>query len=223
MCFDSTLSRLKPLSLLAVFLLALTAAAAPTFEVEDAATGEGAVIATQLRNAPPKSYNFHRAALGDVLRMLADDAGVSFVSLPDSGIDSSALVTFSLKASPFHALEIIAKSNGVALFYEGGVWYLRPYNDQELIGRTYKLRYNTQETVENTGGSQNSPDVSTGGIGGTQDTGSTQDLGLSLQGATNIFKPNPNPMIKDIKALLGLPTDGLSATLAPDASVDSMQ
>jgi hypothetical protein len=214
----------KPLALLAAAAFALGGEArGATFEVSDELPGgEGARIAAQLREAPPKSYQFHRAALGDVLRMLADDAGISFVSLSDTGIDSGALVTFSLKASPFRALEIVAKSNGIALFHEGGVWYLRPYNDQELIGRTYKLRYNTQETVENTGSSQNSPDVSTGGIGGTQDTGSTQDLGLSLQGATNIFKVNPNPMIKDIKALLGLPTDGLSANLAPEASVDSM-
>jgi hypothetical protein len=179
--------------------------------------------ADRLRNAPEKSYEFHRAALGDVLRFLADDAGISFVSLSDSGIDGDTLVTFTLKASPFRALEIVAKSNGVALFYDGGVWYLRPYNDQEMIGRTYKLQYNTQETVENTGASANSPTTESGGIGGTQDTGSSQDLGLSLQGATNIFKVNPNPMIKDIKALLGLPTDGLSANRAPDATVDSTE
>jgi hypothetical protein len=218
------LNHLKLLGLLAACGLAWSSVLAAEFEVkDDSSLGEGAAIAVQLREAPPKSYQFHRAALGDVLRMLADDAGISFVSLSDTGIDSAALVTFSLKASPFHALEIVAKSNGVALFYEGGVWYLRPFNDQEMIGRTYKLRYNTQETVENTGGSENSPSVSSGGIGGTQDTGSSQDLGLSLQGATNIFKVNPNPMIKDIKALIGLPTHGLTANLAPDASVDSMQ
>ena len=185
-------------------------------------TATEAAVADDLRAQPAKSYEFNRAALRDVLRMLADDAGISFVSLPDTSIDENALVTFTLKTSPFRALEIIAKANGVALFYDGGVWYLRPFNDQELIGRTYKLEYNTQETVENTGSSANSPSTSAGGIGGTQSGGgSSQDLGLSLQGATNIYKVNPNPMIKDIKALLGLPTDGFSAEIAPDASVNS--
>lgn len=181
-----------------------------------------AAIADSLRAQPEKTYEFNRAALPDVLRLLADDAKISFVSLPESGVDEKAVVTFTLRASPFRALEIIAKANGVALFHEGGVWYLRPYNDRELIGRTYRLIHNTQETVDNQGSALNSPTASAGGIGGTQSGGGTsQDLGLSLQGATNIFKVNPNPMIKDIKALLGLPVDGFSATLAPEATVGS--
>jgi type II secretory pathway component GspD/PulD (secretin) len=185
-------------------------------------------VAQGLRDQPEKSYEFNRASLRDVLRFLADDAGISFVSLPDNGVDDGALVTFTMKASPFRVLEVITKANGVALFYDNGVWYLRPYNDEELIGRTYKLQYNTQETVENTGASANSPTTASGGVGGTQSGGNggegggtSQDLGLSLQGPTNIFKVNPNPMIKDIKALLGLPTDGLSANIAPDATVDA--
>jgi Flp pilus assembly secretin CpaC len=204
----------------------LPAAPARGFDLTGSEASQSAietVIADQLRNAAPKSYDFHRAQLGDVLRLLADDAGISFVSMPDNDIDDSALVTFSLKASPFRALEVIAKSNGIALFYDDGIWYLRPYNDEKLIGRTYNLQHNTQETVENSGSSANSPTASSGGIGGTQDSGSGNDLGLSLQGATNIFKVNPNPMIKDIQALLGLPTTGLSGAVAPDATVDSSQ
>jgi len=178
-------------------------------------------IADELRAQPEHEYEFNRASLRDVLRSIAYDAGISFVSLPDSGVDDNALVTFTLRASPFRALEIIAKANGIALFYDGGVWYLRPYNDQELVGRTYKLQYNTQETVENSGASTNAPSAGSGGTGGTQSGGSSPDLGLSLQGPSNIFKVNPNPMIKDIKALLGLPTSGFSANLAPDATVDA--
>lgn len=181
-------------------------------------------IRNRLCNMPEKTYEFNQAVLRDVLRLLADDAGISFISLPDNGVDDNSLVTFTIKASPFRVLEIIAKANGVSLFYDSGVWYLRPYNDQELIGRTYKLKYNTQETVENTGQTQNSPTASTGAIGGASVEGGTiQDPSLSLQGATNIFKVNPNPMIKDIKDLLGLPTEGFSATIAPEATVDSFK
>jgi hypothetical protein len=39
----------------------------------------GNVAATQLRSAPPKVYDFDRASLRDVLRLLADDAGIPFV------------------------------------------------------------------------------------------------------------------------------------------------
>ncbi|MEO6846781.1 MAG: hypothetical protein ABI254_05955, partial [Chthoniobacterales bacterium] len=182
-------------------------------------------LTERLRTMPEKLYEFNRAALRDVLRLLADDAGIAFVSLPDNGVDDNTLVTFTMKASPFRVLEVITKSNGVSLFYNDGVWYLRPYNDKELIGRTYKLEYNTQQTVENSGNSVSAPSASTGAVGGTGVGGSSStvpDASLSLQGTTTIFKPNPNPMIKDIKALLGLPVDGLAANIAPDASVNSM-
>jgi len=183
--------------------------------------GQEAVLMDQLRDQPAKSYEFNKASLWDVLRFLADDAGISFVALPEAGSDDSPDVTLTLKASPFRALEAVAKANRIALVSENGIWYMRPYNDQDLIGRTYRLQYNTQETVENNGASVNAPSTSGGGIGGAQ--GSSPDLGLSLQGPTTIFKVNPNPMVNDIKALLGLPVDGMAANLAPEASVNSLK
>jgi Flp pilus assembly secretin CpaC len=180
-------------------------------------------IAAALRMGPSKRYEFNRAPLRDVLRFLADDAGISFVSLPDVGLDESVTVTFTLEASPFRALEVIAKANGVALFFEGGVWYLRPYNDQELVGRTYKLQYNPQEVIEYQGGGSYSETSGSAPVGGTSaGTAAVPDLGLSLQASPDVFKVGPNPLIKDIKQLLGLPTDGFEANIAPEATVDSV-
>jgi type II secretory pathway component GspD/PulD (secretin) len=179
-------------------------------------------LADALRAQPAKDYEFNRAALRDVLRFLAQDAGISYVSVPEIGAVENNLVTFSLHASPFRALEIIAKANGVALFYEDGVWYLRPYNDKELIGRTYKIKYNTQEEVKYDGDGSTSPSASTSGLGGTQSgSGTTPDLGLSLTGKTNVFKVDPKQLIDDIKALLGIPTTGLEGSVAKEASVDN--
>jgi type II secretory pathway component GspD/PulD (secretin) len=179
-------------------------------------------LADALRAQPAKDYEFNRAALRDVLRFLAQDAGISYVSVPEVGATEDNLVTFNLHASPFRALEIIAKANGVALFYEDGVWYLRPYNDKELIGRTYKIKYNTQEEVKYDGDGSSSPSASTSGLGGTQSgSGTTPDLGLSLTGKTDVFKVDPKQLIDDIKALLGIPTTGLEGSVAKEASVDN--
>lgn len=178
-------------------------------------------IADSLRAQPEHDYEFNRASLRDVLRFLAQDAGISYVSVPEIDSIENNLVTFSLHASPFHALEIIAKANGIALFYEDGVWYLRPYNDKELVGRTYKLKYNTQEDVTYNGSGSSSPSAASTGMGGTQSGGGTvPDLGLSLSGNADVFKTNPKQLIDDIKALLGIPTTGFEATIAKDATVD---
>ena len=178
-------------------------------------------IVEQLRSQPQKAYEFNRAVLRDVFRFLADDAGISFVSLPEVGQTEEKLVTFALRASPFRALEIIAKANGVALFYEEGVWYLRPYNDKELIARIYKLKYNTQEKVTSSdSAAASAPYATTSGPGGTAE-GSVPDLGLSLQGVTDIFRTDPKQLVADIRSLLGIPTSGFEAANAGEVTVDA--
>ncbi len=190
-------------------------------DVSDSVRGqysEESAEAQVLRNAPAKEYEFDRAALRDVLRFLATDAGISYVSVPEAGEAEDNLVTFTLRTSPFRALEVIAKANGVALFYEDGVWYLRPFDDQELIARTYKIRFNTQEKIKY------DPETSYGGSSGstgTGGTGNTPDVSLSLEGATDVFKVEKSEdgegdaiqLVRDIKALIGIPTTGFDASV----------
>lgn len=180
------------------------------------------LLAKTLREQPAQEYEFNRASLRDVLRFLASDAGISYISVPEVGSTEEKSVTFSLRASPFRALEIIAKANGVALFYEDDIWYLRPYNDKELISRIYKLKYNTQEEVKSESAGASAPQSQSGGIGGTGTTGaSSPDLGLSLQGVTDVFRTDSKQMIEDIRSLLGIPTSGFSGKAAGEVTVDS--
>lgn len=209
------------LGLLVAALLPCLSSAAP-FETVSESNALSEAVAAPLRNQPEKEYEFNRAPLRDVLRFLATDAGISYVSVPEAGEAESQLVTFTLRASPFRALEIIARANGVALFHEEGVWYLRPYNDRELVARIYKLKYNTQEKVSAANAaSASAPQGPSAGVGGTAYGGSSPDLGLSLQGVTDVFKTDPKQLVDDIKSLLGIPTSGFEATNAGEVSVDS--
>jgi hypothetical protein len=101
--------------------------------------------ANRLREAAPGEYKFSEARLGDVLQLLADEAGLSFFSLPSDSEVAQRMVTFTIHSSPFLALETLAKANGIALILENGIWYLRPENDTNLIGRVYQIQYNSQE------------------------------------------------------------------------------
>jgi len=180
----------------------------------------GNAIADRLRNAPPKLYNFDRASLRDVLRFLADDAGIPFVALQESTAAENMLVTFTLRASPFLALETIARANGVSLFYENGVWFMRPLNEKELIGRIYKLKYNPQENV-----TYNGSGVQSGATTGVQNGNSTgsgiPDLNVNIQGASNVFQVKTPETVDQIKKLLGIATNGMTAQMAPEASVEN--
>ena len=73
------------------------------------------------------------------MRFLADDAGIDFVAMPEKGNDGAKLITFSLRKSPFSALETKAKMNWVTLVYEDEIWHMRPLSDKSLIARTTEL------------------------------------------------------------------------------------
>lgn len=92
-----------------------------------------------LRTAKPQQYDFAKANLGDVLRFLATDAGIRFISVPEDHAASKKLVTFSIKDSPFSVLETICKANGLMLVLDRDVWHIRPSDDAELRSRSYPL------------------------------------------------------------------------------------
>ena len=181
--------------------------------------------ATELRKSPPKEYTFNKAELQDVLRFLAEDAGISFIAMPEAtGKGGKKLVTFTMNANPFYALETIAKANGVALINDQGIWHMRPFDDKEMVGRTYQVRFNSREEVTadggggsgSGGGSNTGGGMSSGGSGSGDMSGMT---GISLQGTAAVFETKPSKLVEDIKALLGIATTGFSARLAADASV----
>lgn len=190
---------------------------APAFEVYPDYNW-GNAMAAKLRNAPAKLYEFDRASLRDVLRFLADDAGIPFVALQESSAAENTLVTFTLKASPFRTLETVAKANGVTIFYENGVWFMRPTNEKELVGRIYKIKFNPQDNVKYEGGN--------GTTGGSANSSSSSSSGsgigdINMQGATTVFKVETPKIIDQIKSLLGIPTSSVSATQAGEASVEN--
>lgn len=175
--------------------------------------------AASLRGAPARQYNFSKAVLSDVMRLMAEDAGIGFFGLPDGSGGSDRLVTFTIKASPFVALETLAKANGITLIYEAGIWYLRPANDQELIGRIYEINYNAQELVtKNSQGSIGGGGGTGGSTGGASGGGAG---GLDLQGSPDFFVTEPSRILEDIQNLLNIPVTGGNASFAPTTSVDA--
>ncbi|MBL9182575.1 MAG: hypothetical protein JNN17_10565 [Verrucomicrobiaceae bacterium] len=112
------------------------------------AASEAAAQAAKLRAARPQQYDFSKSNLGDVLRYLASDADLKFISLPDDHPASKKLVTFSIKDSPFAVLETIAKANGLMLVLDKGVWHIRPSDEADLISRTYPLLNSTVKPAE---------------------------------------------------------------------------
>ncbi|WP_377169919.1 type II secretion system protein GspD [Prosthecobacter fluviatilis] len=172
---------------------------------------ENEIEASRLRSAAPQQYDFSKAMLSDVLRFLATDAGISFFSLPDDSADGSRLITFSIKASPFQVLETLCKANGLAIIPDNGIWYIRPADDRELIGKSYEIKNNAVELVERvTSGTTSSSTRSSSGGGGV----SGAAVGMDLQGTSQTFSVKRSEVINDIRTLLGLPPEEMEGAQA---------
>ena len=208
---------MKPILLVSTLWFATLATLPVKGQVPFTSDASYEMAASELRSAPARQYNFSKAVMSDIMRLMAEDAGISFFGLPDGGGDNDRVVTFTINAPPFVALETLAKAYGVSLIHESGIWYLRPANDRELIGRIYEINYNAQEMVrKNSQGS--AMGVSTGDSGGN----SGSSPGISLQGPADFFVIEPSRLLEDIRGILDLPTTGGVANIAPTASVDTV-
>lgn len=172
--------------------------------------------AAALRAAEPQQYDFSKAMLGDVLRFLATDAGISFFSLPDDSPLAVKLITFSIKASPFQVLETLCKANELSLIPDNGIWYIRPADDKELIGKSYQIRNNASEIVQKV--NLNGASGLSGGGSSGGGNGGAPPSGLDLQGAKEMFATQPSSIINDIRAILDLPLETYDAMGRPTST-----
>lgn len=204
-------------------------------------------VRTRLLNEPSADLNFDRASLSSVMRMLATKAGIRWLSAQQNGDWEKQLVTMNMTASPFAALETIADEYGIALVYDRGVWHMRPYNDAELIARTYVIKYNSAEKVE--GDSANGSDSSSGGGigggggggygggggggyggggggygggagGGGGGAGGGMGFGMDLGSVNTNFKVEAKALVENVEKLLGIATSGFEANIAGVTNVD---
>lgn len=184
--------------------------------------------AGKLRAAPERPYEFSKAMLPDVIRLLAADAGISYFSLPDGSPEADRLITFTLHASPFQALETLCKAYGLALVLDGGIWYVRPADDKELIGKAYEIKYNAFERVTKVssggggGGGISVPSGGGGGAGAGGGDGGVQAGGVDLQGARETFQLQKSELINDIRNILDLGAESMGGGDAGGMGLPSM-
>jgi len=173
--------------------------------------GPGNIPATSLRRQPPKMYTFDRAALRDVIRFLADDAGIPFIGIRESDPVNQRLVTFTMNASPFVALESVCRDNGIRLTYDNGVWSMRTMDEQremkikedqakedqanKLIGKVYRLNFDPVDRVDFKKDSTETKDSS---------STTTSSTSIPLQNSQRIFQNKEPRIVNEIRSLLGL-------------------
>ncbi|MCP5550093.1 MAG: hypothetical protein H7A53_04285 [Akkermansiaceae bacterium] len=188
----------KQLTILLFALAALTPLAhgqlTPQLSVPNSPAYEAA--ANRLRNAPPRQYDFAKAVLPDVLRLMAADAGISFFGLPEGASGTERLVTFTISASPFSAMETLCKANGVSLIFENDAGSAR--RRHRTIGpvtdRTTPRNWSQKWPGQHHDRQAAAPVVAVASGG----SGSSCSVNLNLQGLARLFCHRANRLLEDV-------------------------
>ena len=171
----------------------------------------GNLRASQLRSMPPESFTFDRSALRDVFRLLAEEAGIPYIGIPEHSPKAQRLVTFKMTASPFAALESLARQNDIQLTFEDGVWFMRirdsnldrvraAEKENELIGVVYQLKYDPVDVVDFKG----SGGIGGAGGGGGAGAASATTPQLPLQNSQRVFEAKAPRIVNEIRVMLGM-------------------
>lgn len=178
---------------------------------------EGNQRAAKLRSYAPQNYNFDRASLRDVLRLLADEAGLPYIGIPEHSPKAQRLVTFKMTAPPFTALESLARQNDVQLDYEDGVWFMRVHdanaaraysveNTNELIGVIYQLKFDPVDRIDFRDQAAGGVPVGAGGTGTGVAGGAAQVTtpNMPLQYSQRVFQARAPRVVNEIRSMLGM-------------------
>jgi len=176
---------------------------------------EGNQRAAKLRSDTPQSYTFDRALLRDVLRFLAEEAGLPYIGIPEHSAKAQRLVTFKMTAPPFTALESLARQNDVKLDYEDGVWFMRikdanfervtaAENANELIGVIYQLKHDPVDRVDFREGANGGGAVARNSNQGASGASSAAPNNMPLQYSQRVFQAKAPRIVNEIRSMLGM-------------------
>jgi type II secretory pathway component GspD/PulD (secretin) len=176
----------------------------------------------RLHDLPASRIPLRGATLASAIHLLASSARMSFLAPPDS--DFTERVTSDVTMNPYDLLQILGENYNFGIEYEQGIWRFYHINLNELVTKSYTLRFNNLQQVSISSTSINSQLAafagggtggggSAGGPGATGATGGGTPSGMSSQnpGADkDPFDSKTGRIIEDIKKILGIPTVGLS-------------
>jgi type II secretory pathway component GspD/PulD (secretin) len=186
-----------------------------------AASLDEAAERARLEALPASHIPLKGATLAGAIRLLAESAHMPYLAPPDA--DFTERVTSDVMMNPFELLQVLAENYNFEIEFHHGIWRFYRINLNELVSKSYTLRFNNLQHVTITSSSINGQLASAGGgmggMGGTGGMGGGLPSagGASASGGQGTFSVKPDKIIEDIKKILVVPTVGL-ATPSLDGS-----
>ncbi len=139
-----------------------------------------------------QEFVFQRTSLGLVVQALAEAATMNYVA--PSGEMFEQEITLRVRTNPYRMLELLARQHGYTMHYRLGTWEFFEEEHQQLISRTYLLRFSDGGAIE-----IRPPSVS-GAI--------RSNTGAGPRSQDGVFDGGGERIVEDVRRLLELPLSG---------------
>jgi Flp pilus assembly secretin CpaC len=161
----------------------------------------------RLRALPASHIPLKGATLASAIRLLAESAQMSYLAPPEA--DFGERITSDVMMNPFEMLEVLGENFNFAIEYDRGLWRFYRINMNELVTKTYTLRFNNLQQVSINSSNLNSQlaAFSGGGGGGGSSPGGLNSGG---SGSKATLDAKVSRVLEDIRKILGIPTVGLT-------------
>lgn len=174
----------------------------------------------RLNELPAFNLQTNKAPLTDVVTLLADACEMSYVGL-EKGVAENVQISVNISKNPYETLKLLAERYNVAMDYQSGIWKFGLYNDNELIARVYRIRYNNLEELTGSGGGGSSTSSSGGSSSSSGSSSGGGGLG-SLGGGGGSISAKRDALTKDIETFLGFTSSSPDIVSAADFDVEKM-
>ena len=179
----------------------------------------------------------HQQALSSALRLLANAAGMNYMS-PDDALFSEKITIHAFE-NPWHLIQSLEDKYNFRAEFDGSLWTFSRPSDNEIVVRTYQLRYfdlaKTKITPPNIntglntgsgsgmgGGSNNQSSSSSYSASSSNGTGVQGNSSTSMSNGGSI-DVDTDQIVKKVEAILKMPVTGLSDIVAPEGQAAALR
>jgi type II secretory pathway component GspD/PulD (secretin) len=167
----------------------------------------------RLRALPASHIPLKGASLASTIHLLAAAAQMPYLAPPDA--EFSERITSDVTMNPFTLLQILGDNYSFGMEYRRGIWRFYRIDLNELVSKTYTLRFNNLQDVSITGSSINSQLAAASGgnnsgtAGSGAGTGGSGGMSGAGGGSKATLDAKASRILDDIKKIVQIPTVGV--------------
>lgn len=146
--------------------------------------------------------NIKGASLSSAIKLCANACDMNYIAPPEDEAFNEP-VSLDVRSNPYMVLKLLCETYHIGIEHRNSIWQFYKINLNELVQRTYKIKYNTQEHFK-----IKSPSINAS-INKSNASAFSQGANTDSQ---EVFTAKTDRIVEEIQKYLDLPTTGVSAS-----------